>query len=136
MISPDTNVLVRVITNDDKEQAALATEALSSNEVFLAKTVILELEWVLRYSYGFDRASVNKALVSLMGLENAVVEDSEMVERAITANAEGMDFADALHLASSRIADELVTFDRRLATSDRPHTDLPEIRLLAPRSSS
>ena len=57
MISPDTNVLVRVLTNDDEKQADLAAEVLSANDVFLAKTVLLELEWVLRYSYEFDRDS-------------------------------------------------------------------------------
>jgi len=130
MISPDTNVLLRVLTDDDEKQADLAAEALSANDVYLAKTVLLELEWVLRYSYEFDRAAVNGALLSLLGLENAVVEDAETVERAVSFHASGMDFADALHLASSRIADEFVTFDRRLAAPAGAGTEVPEIRLL------
>jgi predicted nucleic-acid-binding protein len=125
-----------VITNDDEEQAAEAAEVLRSNDVFLAKTVILELEWVLRYSYDFDRSSVGKALMSLIGLENAVVEDGGTVERAIALHADGMDFTDALHLASSGIADEFVTFDRRLAATSRAHSGLPGIRLIAPDASS
>jgi len=130
MISPDTNVLVRVLTNDDEKQADVAAAVLSANDVYLAKTVLLELEWVLRYSYGFEREAVNGALLSLLGLGNAVFEDAESVERAIALHGGGMDFADALHLASSRIADEFVTFDRRLATSAGAGTELPEIRLL------
>jgi predicted nucleic-acid-binding protein len=135
MISPDTNVLVRILTNDDEQQAAVASEVLRSNDVYLAKTVILELEWVLRYSYEFDRDSVNGALLSLLGLDNAVVEDAETVERAIALHADGMDFAGALHLASSRIADEFVTFDRRLAATTTAHSGPPKIRLIAPDPS-
>jgi predicted nucleic-acid-binding protein len=130
MIFPDTNVLVRVLTNDDAEQADVAAEVLRSNDLYLAKTVLIELEWVLRYSYEFDRKDVSGALLTLLGLENAVIEDAETVEKAVGFHAEGMDFADALHLASSRIADNFVTFDRRLAATAGTGTDVPEIRLL------
>ena len=127
MISPDTNVLVRLLTNDDERQAALAAEVLGSNEVYLAKTVVLELEWVLRYSYGLDRASVNRALTFLVGLENALIEDAGAVERAVALHREGMDFADALHLESSTVADQLVTFDRRLASAAEGRISPPAV---------
>jgi predicted nucleic-acid-binding protein len=133
MISPDTNVLVRILTNDDEQQAAVATEVLRSNDLYIAKTVILELEWVLRFSYGFDRASVNRALMFLMGLENAVVEDAGTVERALERHAEGMDFADALHVESSTAAKEFVTFDRRLAAAFEGRTSSPALLVLDAR---
>jgi hypothetical protein len=69
-------------------------------------------------------------LLTLLGLENAVIEDAETVERVVGFHADGMDSADALHVASSRIADQFVTFDRRLAASARPPGDVPEVRLL------
>lgn len=130
MISPDTNVLVRVLTNDDERQAALAAQVLRSHDLYLAKTVILELEWVLRYSYGFDRASVNRALLFLIGLENAVVEGAGSIERAIALHAEGVDFADALHLESSTAAKQFVTFDRRLVAAVEGRTSPPAIHVL------
>jgi len=115
MIAPDTNVLVRIITKDDAIQAGLAADVLRSETIFLCKTVIMELEWVLRYSYCLDRTTVNRALTTLVGLENSVVEDAETVEMAIGHHANGMDLADALHLSSSYNADTFVTFDRKLA---------------------
>jgi predicted nucleic-acid-binding protein len=124
VIAPDTNVLVRIITNDDTVQATLAADALRSETVFLCKTVIMELEWVLRYSYRLDRATVNRALTTLVGLENLVIEDAETVEKAIGQHAKGMDLADALHLSSSRNADTFVTFDRKMAgAASRYHRD-------------
>jgi predicted nucleic-acid-binding protein len=131
MIAPDTNVLVRVLTNDDEQQADVAAEVLRSDTVFLAKTVILELEWVLRYSYELDRASVNRALMFLIGLENAVVEDAGAVEKALALHAEGVDFADALHVESSAAASEFVTFDRRLMAARELRSESPELRLLS-----
>jgi len=132
MIAPDTNVLVRIITNDDAVQATLAADALRSKTVFLCKTVIMELEWVLRYSYRLDRATVNQALTTLVGLENSVIEDAETVEKAIEHHARGMDLADALHLLSSHNADAFVTFDRKMAgAASRYHRDTgPTVRLL------
>ena len=98
--------------------------------MFLAKTVILELEWVLRYSYDFDRQLVNRALSTLLGLENAVVEDAASVEEAVSLHAHGMDLADALHVASSTNAEVFVTFDQRFAAAGRDRDRPPEIRLL------
>jgi predicted nucleic-acid-binding protein len=54
MIALDTNVIVRLLTRDDEAQYQHAFRAVSSNEVFLAETVLLETEWVLRHAYGFS----------------------------------------------------------------------------------
>ncbi len=131
MITVDTNLLVRVITADDEQQAALAAEVLRSNQVFLCKTVILELEWVLRYSYEYDVRSVTRALTTLVRLENAVVEDEAVVLQALRWYEQEMDFADALHLASGGRTSSFVTFDRGLMEAGERIQDTPEIQLLA-----
>ena len=51
MIAFDTNLLIRLATNDMPEQAEIAEELLCSNEVFISRTVLLEVEWVLRSRY-------------------------------------------------------------------------------------
>ncbi len=49
MIGLDTNVLVRIIPKDDARQAIRAVKFLSAQDrVLPAKTVLLELEWILR----------------------------------------------------------------------------------------
>ena len=56
MTALDTNVLIRVLTNDDAEQSRKATAFIRSQErVYILTTVALEIEWVLRSAYGFDR---------------------------------------------------------------------------------
>lgn len=130
MIAPGTNVLVRIITNDEPSQAAIAADSLRSDMVFLCKTVIVELEWVLRYSYGYDRTTVSRALTMLLGLRNSVVEDCSTVERAVAWHAQGMDLADAMHLSSSLDVDTFVTFDRKLSVAAAEQPDAPTVKLL------
>jgi predicted nucleic-acid-binding protein len=51
MIAVDTNLLVRILTNDDPIQARRTVKILKSDEIFIPKMVLLETEWVLRHAY-------------------------------------------------------------------------------------
>jgi len=136
MIAVDTNVLVRMITRDDPEQAAAAAAALTGQSLWIPKTVLLELEWVLRYCYELDRQSVQRALSSLVRLRRAMIEDRSCVELAIGLHEHGMDLADALHLASSACARTFVTFDRKLVKKAPTQADLPGAVVLGPPVAS
>lgn len=114
MISVDTNVLARLIVNDDAAQGKRAAALLRREEVFIAKTVLLELEWVLRGAYKIERATILKALLGVLGLPNVIAEDSARIAAALRDYEAGLDFADALHLSSSIEADRFVTFDEKL----------------------
>jgi predicted nucleic-acid-binding protein len=118
-VAIDTNLIVRVLTNDDPEQAKIAANLLQSDRIFIPKTVLLEVEWVLRYTYKLDRTAIHHAFQHLLGLPNLLVEDDASVKQAISWYSKGMDFADALHLASSSIADRFATFDLALQRSAR-----------------
>ncbi|MBI2378556.1 MAG: type II toxin-antitoxin system VapC family toxin [Deltaproteobacteria bacterium] len=130
MIALDTNVLVRVVTNDDPRQAALAVEMMKANRLWLSKTVILEVAWVLSYAYDLERAAVIETIKKLGGLANVVVEDLAAVLQGLVWAEAGMDFADALHLAASRECSEFVTFDKSLVTKAKKVTGPTEVRLL------
>jgi len=110
----DTNLVVRLLTNDDPRQASRVAALVDREAVFLPNTVLLESEWVLRYAYDLARPVVHAALVKLLGLASLTVEDGETVSQALAWYSEGLDLADALHLASSRSADAFATFDRKL----------------------
>ncbi len=115
MTALDTNVLVRIITNDDKAQAARAARFLRSQDrVFLAKTVLLETEWVLRSGYRFATRDILSALRYLLGISNVEVEDEAAVRQAINWYEAGMDFADSLHIASAGSGRDFATFDAAL----------------------
>ena len=115
MIAIDTNVVVRLLTNDDPAQAARAADLLARERVLVPKTVLLETEWVLRYSYELPQPVVLAAFRKLLGLPQVVAEDAMAISRALELYEGGMDFADALHLASARDATAFATFDTRLA---------------------
>ena len=119
MIAVDTNLLVRLLTKDDLSQAKRAAKIMESDDIFIPKTVMLETEWVLRYAYGIDEGAIAKGFQKIMGLPNVRVEDQQTVFQAISWYGLGLDFADALHLASSMKADKFVTFDNEFIKKAR-----------------
>lgn len=130
MIALDTNVVVRVITRDDPKQAERAAALMRKGGLRLSKTVLLETEWVLRYTYEYDVAAIDRALSTLVDLDDLTVEDAPAVRAAIAWHATGMDFADALHLASAGPAPRFATFNRRLAKKASGLAGAPEVELL------
>ncbi len=66
MIAIDTNILVRIVTNDDPVQAQRATNILQNHAIFISKTVLLELEWVLHFSYALERTMIASTLQKIL----------------------------------------------------------------------
>lgn len=112
MISVDTNLLVRLFTNDDKKQARFAQKLIEDNAIYITKSVLLETEWVLRYTYELDSDAIRKAFEGLLGLPHATVEDPACLIKTMQWFNLNFDFADALHLASSQTADGFATLDK------------------------
>lgn len=113
MRAVDTNILARFYLRDDAVQARVAAGVLSAGDVFVPKTVILELEWVLRYVADQPEEKVIDCLAHLIALPGITVEDRDEIEAALGYCRDGIDFADALHLAASKACTELLTFDDR-----------------------
>jgi predicted nucleic acid-binding protein len=128
VLAVDTNVLVRLLTGDEPEQTARARAIFERETVLLAKTVILESEWVLRRLYHLDSDRIGEAFVALLGLPDLVCEDAGAVADAIRWMRDGMDFADALHLASARPAGRFATFDDKLAKRAAKISDIAVVR--------
>ncbi len=114
MIAADTDVVVRLLTGDEPQQTEQARRLFDTETVFLPKTVLLEAEWVLRRLYRLDRLAVIGALYALVALPSVRCEDEAAVTQALAWSRDSLDFADALHLASSRVASRFVTFDQAL----------------------
>ncbi|CAB1057584.1 PilT protein-like [Olavius sp. associated proteobacterium Delta 1] len=111
MIAVDTNLLVRILTNDDPNQADRAVKLMKSGDIFIPKTVLLETEWVLRHAYGIGKSKIINGFQKLLGLPNVNIEDPDCIYQAIAWYENKFDFADALHLASSRRCESFATFD-------------------------
>jgi predicted nucleic-acid-binding protein len=129
MHAVDTNVLVRLLTGDDAGQTKRAAALFKKEAIYIPKTVLLETEWVLRRLYRLEREVVVSAFRKLSGLGNVEIEQPLAVTQALQWCESGMDFADALHLASSHNCRIFATFDEQLKKS-APKGIKTEVRLL------
>lgn len=119
MIAIDTHILARFYVDDPNDPEAVKQRPIArrimteSPKLFVPLTVVLELEWVLRAFYGFGCGDFSRVIRHLLGLANISVENWPVVADALALHAEGLDFADALHLLSSRHCDIFYSFDDR-----------------------
>ena len=112
MIVLDTNLLLRYLLNDDAAQAKSALRLLESSPLItVTPTIVLELVWVLECS-DCSRTEIVGALRHVLGLPNMRLPNEASLFRAVQWFEQGMDFADALHLALSPASATLTTFDK------------------------
>lgn len=119
MIAIDTNIVVRFLTNDHPEQSLRARALLEGHEVFVALTVLLETEWVLRSAYRLAPERIHAALRAFAGLPQVRIEAPDRLARALDRAEAGLDFADALHLDAANQVEAFVTFDARFIKGAR-----------------
>jgi predicted nucleic-acid-binding protein len=113
MISVDTNVIVRLLTKDDESQFQQSLKLFQEQDIFIGDTVILEVEWVLRFAYKFIPNQICQALSNLFGLPNVYLANANTIAQVLQWHQAGLDFADAFHLAQSQHCSQLYTFDRQ-----------------------
>ncbi|MBE9227163.1 type II toxin-antitoxin system VapC family toxin [Phormidium sp. LEGE 05292] len=111
MIAVDTNVVIRLLTQDDESQFNKSVELFNSQDIFIPDTVILEIEWVLRFAYKFKPVEICTALRNLFGLPNVYLTNANLIVQVLQWHENGLDFADAFHLAHSQNYPEFYTFD-------------------------
>jgi len=117
MIGLDTNILARYYIDDSADQEAerqrtAARQLIESGRpLMVCKTVILELEWVMRGFYGFSEEQSLSVLQNLLSLPHVTIEDRPTVERALSFGSAGIDLADAMHHASYKNCATVATFD-------------------------
>jgi predicted nucleic-acid-binding protein len=112
-LAVDTNVLARALVDDGSVQAERSRQCFVDHEVYIADTVLLETEWLLRSRLEIPRAEVNRLFSRLAAAPSARFDDVTKIADAITAHAKGLDFADALHLLAARDCDAMTTFDEQ-----------------------
>ena len=122
MIAIDTNILARYIVkttaaNDEQRSAAAFIEA--AEELFVPRSVLLELEWVLRGVYKQTRHEIYAALTGLLNANNVTIEDENLVIEVLRHYQRGLDFADALHLAAAKHCESMATFDKNFSKRAR-----------------
>ncbi len=119
--SVDTNVLVRLVAQDDELQAQavdrlLARHAKRGELLFIPVTVVLELEWVLRSRLSQNKGQFIHTMSALLSMVEFSFEAEDAVEQALADYEDGnADFGEYMHLALSRRSAALPfwTFDRK-----------------------
>jgi len=121
----DTNVLVRFLVGDDRDQEARAAEffaqaAAMGQTPFVPQIVICELVWVLSHAYAKGRAEIGAGLETLLRARQLTFEDVDQIRNALNRFVAGDgDLADWLiwERSHSAGATRVATFDGRLLRS-------------------
>ena len=117
----DTNVLVRLIVQDDERQEAASREFIAYG-AWVSKIVLVETAWVLGSVYKHVPPAIADAVEMLLSHRHIFIEDAEAVAAALVhyRKRPSLTFSDCLILESARKAGHLPlgTFDRGLAKLD------------------
>jgi len=119
----DTNLLVRYVVRDNEAQLLMVQDLVRDcirlqQSLYVPVTVALELEWVLRSSFGYDKNTVMGVLSDLLCAAELRFESERALEVALHQFRNGRaEFADCVHVALAMQAGEapLWTFDKAAA---------------------
>ncbi|MGV2105565.1 type II toxin-antitoxin system VapC family toxin [Agrobacterium vitis] len=114
-ITADTNLLVRIVVEDDPAQTRAAVDLLASAElVAITLQSFCELAWVLSRTYGASRTMVAAAIRAFLDTEN-VVTNLPSVEAGLALLEAGGDFADGVigHEGQWLGGETFVSFDKK-----------------------
>ena len=121
MRAVDTNVLVRLVSRDDRKQVA-AAESFVSKGAWVSALVLMEATWVLTAVYDLTHAEIATAIDMLLHHRDLTIQESDSVAAALEQyrNRPALGFSDCLILEAARKAGHLPlgTFDRNLAKLD------------------
>ena len=108
MIAVDSNIFMRWLLNDDKEQAdAIATLVRKSEKdgerLWASDTVVAEVVWVLESVYDVSPKDVSQYIESLLDVQTFEFENRERLLRAVELyRAHQVDFIDCYIVASAK----------------------------------
>ena len=117
----DTNVLVRLLTRDEPDQAA-AADAFVQSGAWVSVLALAEALWVLAAVYDRDASQVMRAVEMLLNHQQLTLQEPEAVTAALATfrRHPALGFSDCLLIELARKAGHLPlgTFDRELAKVD------------------
>lgn len=121
MVAIDTNVLIRLIVEDDNIQAHKALTLLKKhNEVFISAIVICEVAWVLESCYNLKKLEIIDVFENILRVEQFEIEYSESIWLALNEFKKiNADFSDCIvgAIAKTNGHYPVATFDKKAAKS-------------------
>lgn len=115
----DTNVLIRLIVNDDPVKfntIVKLVEKVEKNEITLVipTVVIAECCWLLKSFYKLDKPKISEYLLDIIESENVEPEEDNVIKALKMYSDKNVDFADALissKAANNKLA--VLTWDKK-----------------------
>lgn len=121
MIGIDTNILVRVITRDAPKQAEkiekFFIETQRKGRLFISDIVLIELIWVLSYSYNYTKTQIVEVLRRIINNRGFAFHDWDALEEALSLFENGKaQFSDyVIKTSSERIGcKKTVSLDKQM----------------------
>ena len=130
MIGIDTNILLRLVLQDDVEQSRKALKLFGGlsqdNPGFINATVLMEFIWTARRHAKMTRDELKRVLSGLLDSDNIVLEDENVIELVLDEmERNSKEFTDIFISLKNRErgCDKTMTFDR-VAASTVPGMEL------------
>jgi len=121
VIALDTNALVRVLVEDDRDQSKIVQKMITfaeknSIQILILSEVLIETVWVLESVYLSSREEIFEFLDTMIHTPTFTVSDYEVVRKAVHHYKKEGDFADLLivNQAIEQQAKKLFSFDKKL----------------------
>ena len=119
----DTNILVRFLIGDHKQQAKKVYNIFKKaesekDELFVPLLVVLELIWVLESVYEISRADILDSIRDFLLLPILRFEHKSVLQQfTLSAQANRYDLADLLiaHSAKMQGCETVLTFDKKVS---------------------
>ncbi len=112
MIAVDTNIVLRLILDDEPRQIETIRQLMQRQRLFVSLTVLLETGWVLESRYRMPRSQVVASLDGITALEGVAIARPLLARWAIDRYQAGGDWADMIHIASAAKTGGFATLDR------------------------
>ncbi len=118
----DTNVLIRYLTKDDRQQSEKASTTIkrivaSGGSCFINHIVLCELVWVLESAYGYPKKEIADVIEKILMTRQFEIESKDIIRQAPHGYRNGSgDIADYLigRINHAEGCDITLTFDRML----------------------
>lgn len=126
-VALDTNLIVRLITDDDARQVDQVEQLLdAADEVFIPIITFCEVVWVLHRAYKMPITKIAAALRSIADIQSVAL-DRPAFEAGLQMLQAGGDFADGCVMFEAKRAkcDRLATFDQNFAALSDGFAGLP-----------
>ena len=121
MVSVDTNVLIRLMAEDDATQLNAARDFIRQ-PAWISHLVLMETIWVLSTAYKRSSSELVKAVEILLSHINLSIQEPDVVGSALILFKQkpSLGFSDCMILEIARKAGHLPlgTFDKNLAKID------------------